>query len=277
MRLVRAFLHKAYSDNLTGLSAMLGYNLMLSLLALALVAVFVFGRVLASHPLEGSVLSDLRNLFPTTTESALSATLDSVRHISTSVGLLAILASVWLAGSFWGALDTAFCRIYHVRCRSWLEQKLFALGMIVVVLLFMATTTLVPAVQSLLIAGVSSFSLSLGAVHGIVFWLTLVIGAVAEFGLLCVIYWAVPNRAVPWRAIWPGGVLATLAVSAIAYGFPVYLRNVSTVGKIRTQYVFILVLLIWFYAVAMSILGGAVVNAMRFELHDTGELRRASL
>ena len=54
------------------------------------------------------------------------------------------MASIWIGSSFWGALDTAFCRIYHVRCRSWVEQKRFALAMLVVVLLFMAATVAVP-------------------------------------------------------------------------------------------------------------------------------------
>ena len=59
-------------------------------------------------------------------------------------GIVALVASVWIGSSFWGALDTACCRIYHVRCRSWVEQKRFALAMLVVVLLFMAATVAVP-------------------------------------------------------------------------------------------------------------------------------------
>jgi len=30
--------------------------------------------------------------------------------------------------------------------------------------------------------------------------------------------------------------------------------------------------LLWFYALALILLGGAVINAMRFELEDTGDL-----
>jgi uncharacterized BrkB/YihY/UPF0761 family membrane protein len=137
----------------------------------------------------------------------------------------------------------------------------------------MAATTVVPAIQSLLLTGVGSLPLSLGAVHGVVFWLTAVAGLAVEFVLLCLIYWLVPNRAVPWGAVWPGGLAATLSVGALAYALPLYLANVSTLARLRTQFVFILIVLVWFYAVAISIVGGAEFNAMRFELHDTGELR----
>jgi uncharacterized BrkB/YihY/UPF0761 family membrane protein len=34
--------------------------------------------------------------------------------------------------------------------------------------------------------------------------------------------------------------------------------------------------LIWFYAIAIIVLGGAVVNAARFEIYETGELKVGS-
>ena len=36
---------------------------------------------------------------------------------------------------------------------------------------------------------------------------------------------------------------------------------------------FVLVALIWFYVLALGLLAGAVINALRFELHDTGTVR----
>ena len=49
--------------------------------------------------------------------------------------------------SFWGAMDTAFCRIYHVECRGWVEQKRWALGMLVVSVLFLAATIALPTFE----------------------------------------------------------------------------------------------------------------------------------
>jgi uncharacterized BrkB/YihY/UPF0761 family membrane protein len=34
----------------------------------------------------------------------------------------------------------------------------------------------------------------------------------------------------------------------------------------------VLIVLIWFYALALIVLGGATMNAMRFELQETGEI-----
>ena len=272
-RATKDFYRKAYEDNLTGLSGMVAYNMLLSVFPLALLALFIAGRVLESGDLEQSVLQDLRQLFPTATDNTLTRALDRVRDTSTGFGVVALVASVYIGSSFWGAIDTAFCRIYHVRCRSWVEQKRFALAMLVVVLLFMAATVAVPTLQSLLVASADDLPLGLSDVPGLIYAVTLAAGLLLLFGILCVIYWSVPNRLVPWRAVWPGALGATLAVGVVDYGFPAYLNSISTIARFGTTFVFVLIVLLWFYALAIIILAGATINAMRFEIHETGELR----
>jgi membrane protein len=251
---------------------MVAYNLLLSVLPLAFLALFIAGRLLESQDLEESVFNDLQQLFPSATENTITTLLDRLVESSTSFGIVALVASIWFGSSFWGALDTAFCRIYHVDCRGWVQQKRFALLMLVVVLLFMAATVLVPTVQSILIAGTGELPFGLDDIEALVFAVTLAGSLVVLFGILCLIYWTVPNRRVPWRAVWPGALAATLAIAIVDYGFPAYLTSISTLARVGTTVVFVLILLIWFYAIAMIILAGGVINAARFELHETGEV-----
>jgi membrane protein len=269
---VKHFYTKAYEDNLTGLSGMVAYNLLLSVFPLALLALFIAGRVLESGDLEQSILQDLQQLFPSAADHTLQRALDRVRDSSNTLGIVAFVASIWIGSSFWGAMDTAFCRIYHCRCRSWVEQKRFALVMLVVVLLLMAATVAVPTVQSILVNGRTDLPLGLDEVRGVVYYATLLAGLLLLFGVLCVVYWSVPNAFVPWRAVWPGAASATAAIGIIDYAFPFYLSNISTIARFGTTFVFVVIVLLWFYALAIIILGGATINAMRYELHDTGTL-----
>jgi YihY family inner membrane protein len=269
---VKHFYWKAYEDNITGLSGMVAYNLLLSVFPLALLALFIAGRMLESSELEQSILSDLQQLFPSAADHTLQRALDRVRDSSNTLGVIALVTSIWLGSSFWGALDTAFCRIYHCRCRSWVEQKRFAFVMLFVVLLFMAATVAVPTLQAILVKGTGDLPLGLDDVEGLVFGLTLAAGLVLLFLILCVVYWSVPNAFVPWRAIWPGAAAATGAIGLIDYAFPFYLSNVSTIARFGTTFVFVVIVLLWFYAIAIIILGGAIINALRYELHDTGSI-----
>jgi YihY family inner membrane protein len=270
-RYLKALYKKGYEDNVTGLSGMVAYNLLLSLFPLALVALFVAGSVLQSPDIEESVLKDLRELFPDAAETTISDTLGRVRDNSTSFGVFALVLSIWFGSSFWGALDTAFCRIYHVECRKWVEQKRFGLVMLVLIIVFMAATVALPTLQTTLVRGARNLPFGLADAGDEVFLVTLALGFVLLFAVLCVIYWSVPNRFVPWRAIWPGAVGATFAIALVDYVFPAYLDE-SPLTQVGSTLVFVMIVLIWFYAIAFVILGGALINALRFEMHDTGSL-----
>jgi membrane protein len=259
-----AFWRKAYEDNLTGLAAMVAYNLLLSVFPFALIALFVAGRVLQSEDLQASVLADLKRIFPAAAETTLSEGVRRLQNTSPTVGIIALVASIWIGASFWGALDTAFCRIYQCECRTWVRQKLFALGMLGISLLFVVVTVAVPTVQAFLVAGTRELPLGLDEVRGLVYWITLVAGVIGLFVALCATYWWVPKEKMPWRCVWPGALGATVAMAIVDLGFPLYLDNISAL-RVGTSAVFVLIALVWFYALAMILLAGAVVNELRFE------------
>ncbi len=262
---VRRFWRVAWESNLTGLASMLAYNMLLGVIPIALLGLFVAGQILSSHAVSTSVLNDLQEVFPGTAEHTLDSLLDEIRTSTTGTGVLALVASLWLGSSFWGALDTAFSRIYGCPSRSWLKQKRFAVSMLLVVLLFMVATVAVPTVQSILRAGVARLPFDLAHVAIVVYAGSLALSLAILFGCLTVIYSRVPHRRVPWRAVWPGALGATIAIGVIDYAFPAYLTNISTIAEFGTTIVFILILLGWFYVLAIIILGGGIVNALRLE------------
>ena len=145
---LRAFWQRAYRENVTGLSAMVAYNLMLAVFPFALLVLFVFGQVLKIGGVETSVLDDLQRLFPNVEQHTLTDVLNRIEDNSTTIGIAAFVGSLWIGASFWGAMDTAFCRIYHVECRGWVEQKRFSFAMLGVVLLFIAASIFLPAIES---------------------------------------------------------------------------------------------------------------------------------
>jgi membrane protein len=267
-----AFWRRAYRENITGLSGMVAYNLVLALFPFALLVLFIFGRILQSESVEHSVLLDLRKLFPAVDVGTLQNTLDHIRSNSTTIGLAAALGAVWIGTSFWGAMDTAFCRIYHVECRGWLEQKRFALVMLLVVILFLAASVAIPTLEAELTHGVQNLPFGLSDVQGVLNALALAVALFIVFAVCCVIYYFVPKGHVPWKSVWPGALFVTLTTGAANAVYPFYLTQVSSVGDVGGTVGFILIALVWFYLVSLSLMAGAVINALRFELHDTGEV-----
>jgi YihY family inner membrane protein len=262
---VKRFWHLAWEAGLTGLASMVAYNMLLAVIPVALLGLFVAGQVLSSTAVQHSVLTDLSELFPGTTRTTLNDLLGEVKDSTTSTGVLALIASVWLGSSFWGALDTSFTRIYRCPGRSWLTQKRFGIVMVVVVLVFMIATVAVPTVQSILVTGAGDLPFDLARITNVVYGISLGVSLALLFGCLALIYARVPNRSIPWRAIWPGALGATIAITIVDYAFPAYLSHISTIARFGTTVVFVLIVLGWFYVIAIIILGGGVVNALRLE------------
>src|ERR1044072_3371652 len=269
---LRAFWHRAYRENVTGLSAMVAYNLMLAVFPFALLVLFVFGQVLKIGGVEESVLSDLQRLFPNTEQQTLTDALTRIENNSTTIGIAAFAGSLWIGASFWGAMDTAFCRIYHVECRGWVEQKRFSFAMLVVVVLFIAASIALPTMESTLVSSTDKLPLGLSDIKAIDTLLLLAATVLVVFGICCVIFWAVPKGHMPWRDVWPGAAFVTISVSVANWAFPFYLSNVSGLSRFGSTMGFILIALVWFYALSLALLAGAVINSLRHELHETGEI-----
>ena len=272
-RWLRAFWHRAYQENITGLAGMVAYNLVLALFPFALLTLFIIGRVIQSPDVEQSVSNDLQHLFPAVDLTTLNHALERIRTHSTTIGVAAAVGALWVGTSFWGAMDTAFCRIYHVECRGWLEQKRWALLMRLVVMGFLAASVVVPTLEAALVHGASNLPFGISRIHGLVNVLLLGAALLGTFLICCVIYYFVPKGHVPWPGVWPGALFVTVTTGIANAVFPFYLAHVSSVGAVGGTIGFVLIALVWFYLVSLSLMAGGVINALRYEMRDTGSLR----
>lgn len=269
---LRAFWHRAYREGITGLAGMVAYNLMLALFPFALLVLFIFGQVIESPTIEASVIDDLEKLFPAVGQETLENTLGNIRESSTTIGVLAAVGAIWIGTSFWGSLDTSFCRIYHVECRGWWEQKRFSLMMLVVTVLFFASTAMIPVLEGAFLRGASDLPFGLGELSFLPNAILLVGALTLTFVIASIIYYFVPKGHMPWRAVWPGALFLTITAGIAQWVFPLYFFEVSSVKEIGGAIGFFLIALVWFYLLALGILAGAVINALRHEVDRTGTL-----
>jgi membrane protein len=91
-----------------------------------------------------------------------------------------------------------------------------------------------------------------------------------------VIFVAVPKAPVPWRSVWPGALFVTLAAGLANWLFPLYLTNVSSLSKLGSTLGFVLIALLWFYVLSLALMAGAVINSLRYEYQETGEIPYAA-
>jgi membrane protein len=269
---LRAFWNRAYKENITGLAGMVAYNLMLAVFPFALLVLFIFGQVVDSPDIERSVILDIQRLFPNIEQEALMNAIDRVRSSSTTIGIAAIVGGIWIGASFWGAMDTAFCRIYHVECRGWVQQKRWSLVMLAALTLLLGASVIVPSIEGAAVSSAEDLPLGLSDI-GPTRTIVLILGGFAvTFAIVAGIYWAVPKGHMPWRSVWPGALFFSVVTSLGNYIFPLYLTNISDLNRVGGTIGFILVALLWFYAISLALLAGAVINSLRHERDDTGRM-----
>jgi YihY family inner membrane protein len=268
---LRVFWERAYRENITGLAAMVAYNLALAIFPFVLLILFIFGQVIDNADVRDSVIRDLQGIFPAAEQDSLTSIVDRIRDSSTTLGVVAAFAAIWIGASFWGAMDTAFCRIYHVECRGWVEQKRFALVMLLVVTLFLAASVIVPVAEGVLASQADDLPFGLDEVGVLRTAFVLAVALVLTFAICALIYYFVPKGHVPWRGVWPGALSVTVTTALGNAIFPFYLAQ-SNIDELGGALGFILVALLWFYLVALALMAGAVINALRYEYHDTGAL-----
>jgi membrane protein len=269
---LRAFWNRAYKENITGLAGMVAYNLMLAVFPFALLVLFVFGQVVNSPDIEHSVVLDIQRLFPNIEQQTLQEAIDRVRASSTTIGIAAIIGGIWIGASFWGATDTAFCRIYHVECRGWVQQKRWSLVMLLGLVLLLLASVTVPTVEAAVLSSADDLPFGLSDFGPLRTLIVVIGGLVATFLIISAIYWAVPKGHMPWRSVWPGALFFSVTTAGGNYIFPLYLNNISDLHRIGGTIGFILVALVWFYAISLVLLAGAVINSLRHERDDTGSL-----
>ena len=275
-RYLRAFWERAYRENITGMAAMVAYNLALALFPFVLLVLFVFGQVIDNADVRESVIRDLQGIFPAVEQDSLTGVVDRIRDSSTTIGVIAAVGAIWIGASFWGAMDTAFCRIYHVECRGWVEQKRFALMMLLVVIAFLAASVVVPVAEGLLTSSADDLPFGLDEVGAVRTLIVLTAALALTFGICALIYYIVPKGHVPWRGVWPGAMFVTATTAIANAAFPLYLTQ-SNIEELGGALGFILVALLWFYLISLALLAGAVINALRYELHDTGSVEEERL
>src|SRR6201986_4812749 len=249
---ILAFWRRAYTENVTGLSAMVAFNLMLAVFPFTLLVLFIGGQVLKIHGVETSVLNDLQRLFPNTESGTINDVLEKIQNNAATIGIAAFVGSVWIGASFWGAMDTAFCRIYHVPCRGWLEQKRFSFAMLGVVLIFIALSIFVPTLESTLVSSTDNLPLGLSGFEVLDKILLLGAALLITFLICSVIYWAVPKAPVPWRAVWPGALFVTIGAGLANWLFPLYLTNVSSLSRLGSPLRFVLLAPLLFFLLLLA-------------------------
>lgn len=241
-------------------AAILAFYAVLSLVPfLGLAFAVTLGMV---EGLADELVAIARNMMPTEAETIIRSQLDKIQDAPpVAVMSISFIMLIWSSSSFFVAIMDAMNLTHSVgESRAWWQRRLRAivLTLIEAILVLGAALSIVVWPHLLAWLGLSRFAITLATV---VQWAIVIVALFLSFSLAD--YFG-PDVDKKWHWLTPGAVLSVICLIAASMGFRLYLQYGSSSSETYGVMAGVIVLLLWFYLAALSLLLGADLNsAMR--------------
>jgi membrane protein len=246
-------------------AAVVAFNIIYAMFPLTLSLAAIGGFVYRGGPARTRLLHAISAAFPAEVAREMTDVVVAAGSHSGLLGAAGFLALFWAGSNLFTALETSFARVFGAAARGIVHQRLVAFLMILV---FSALLVLAVLASNLALLARGATA---ARAHG---WggpaLGLAGGWVFSVLMPLVLYLVVPNVRLPWRAVWPGAVLAGTALQLVTLVFPLYLRYIAGVNRFGDAFSLTFLLMTWSYLVAFILLAGAEVSALRCVVRGPG-------
>ncbi|GGL64695.1 YihY/virulence factor BrkB family protein [Sporolactobacillus putidus] len=251
-------------DNTVDLAATLAYYFLLSLFPLV---IFLFAVLPYLGLTQQELLPFLGRYLPGEVMFLIRQNLGSVFTRSGRLLSVGIIATLWAASSAVNALMRTLNHAYHVKeTRSFFVIQIQAL-LLTLAMIFAIAMTLAVNVFSAALA--QEFFRQIGMTDGftdmwsVVSSLTTFVVIIFIFAFL---YSLGPNMKLKLKEVMIGSVIAGSGWQAASYGFSLYVRYFGHYSSTYGTLGGIIILMLWFYITAMTIIIGGQINAILHHL-----------
>ncbi len=186
------------------------------------------------------------------------------KHVAGVIGILGLLfASSRLFSSMRTILNLVFRISLNGSILRGLAGKLKDFGMVILVLLyFLASTTILPALEIFeQFAEKNSYLQTLGFGFLADFFLSLV-SFIIIFIAFFIMYYLVPQAKLPFKAVILSSFSAAVLWKLAQYFFGLYITNVVSLKQVYGAYVLVIVIAFWIYYTSMVFIVGAEIGQL---------------
>jgi membrane protein len=242
-RLLSAFGSSQAGNYASGLA----FNAFLSMFPLILGLLAILGFATQGASTRDAVRNAILGFFPASAHDELLSTFSAVGRYSGLFGIIGLVGLLWSGSSLFTSMEFSLGMITGARQRGFLRQRAMALAMTI---LFVVSLVATVGINSLI------------ALPGVITYVEPLIGLVVWFVFMLAIYRLVPNRTHRVAELWPGVLIAGIAMEVLTLLWPLYAgltHNFTTYGKALALF---FLLASWLYFLAEFILLGAVANRL---------------
>ena len=255
-----------------GMAAEIAFVLMFALFQALLLTVAVFS-ILGTRPeVFNSIVSFLGSFLPFELYKVIQKQITEISQAGTrGILIISLLGTVWTMTTLMFTLKKNFERSYHIQeTRSFWKVRLILFNIAVVATLLMALSMVLLLFGLQIARYLESMFGYASVLVTLIRVLRLPVAFLVTTLTASLLFWAMINVQERLRDVLPGAFLFCVLWFASTYGFGHYMRNFpyynATYGTLG---VFVL-LMVWMYLTALSLLTGGEVNAEIYRRNSPG-------
>lgn len=263
VKTLRGFWKKASNDWIFNLSAMLAYNLLMTIVPILAMLLSIFGLVLGSlsPATEQHFITSITNGLPGG-QTFIQAALKRLAQNSGWLAILTIILSAWFGSRLFITIEQCFGIIYRLPTRKFIRQNSIALLMMLIFVVLIPILLAVSSAPSFLSSAFVDKLMPNATAARI--WLvvaTAIAGFIVASMLFLVIYIVVPNRPSRVQDAWRGALIAGLLLEVYVVAFPFYTALLLKPNSYGSTAGFAILVLVFFYYFGFILLLGAEINS----------------
>nr|WP_241654907.1 YihY/virulence factor BrkB family protein [Sporolactobacillus shoreae] len=264
---IRLLGKRIVNDHIVDLAATLAYYFLLSLFPLV---IFLFAILPYLGLTQAQVIPFVGQYLPGEVMTLISQNLGGVFTKSGGLLSIGVIATLWPASGAVNALIRALNQAYHVK-----ETRHFILTQVLAICL---TVAMIFAIAMTLAINVASAAWAEGLFHRLGFPDTFsdlwsIVSTLVTFAVIIIIfaflYMLGPNMLLKLRDVIIGAVTAGLGWQLASYAFSFYVRYFGHYSSTYGTLGGIIILMVWFYLTAFTVILGGEINAVCYHL-DAG-------
>ncbi|HEY7126870.1 MAG TPA: YihY/virulence factor BrkB family protein [Ktedonobacterales bacterium] len=258
------FWKKVNNDWVFNLSAMLAYNLLMSIFPLLALLLALFGLFLGGlgKAAQDQFIAGLTNGIPGGGGELIQGALHRLAQGSGVFAIISLVVSAWFGSRLFVAIENCFGIIFRLPSRSFVRQNLIALGMLLIFVVLIPILLAVSALPSFLSTTVVQRLFGPSTATTILLLLiSLVVGYIIATVLFLTIYMVLPNRSLRIQDAWRGALIAGALLEVYVVAFPFYAAQFLKPDSYGSTAGFAVLILVFFYYFGVILLLGAEINS----------------
>lgn len=269
------FWTKVSNDWMFNLAGLLAYNFLMSifpiLLALLAIAGFILNTI--SPGAEQQLVNGIANALPGgssgTGGQIATAAVNNLQRDAGVLFIIGVITAIFTGSRLFVTIENCFGVIFRLRGRNLIHQNIMAIGMLLLYIVLVPIIFLASIVPSAILNAVHAN----GSSTGFGGFLLQVAGVVVSFlvavALFGAIYVFVPNRRVRFNEVWKGTLISAALLVLYELLFPIYESLALKPNSYGAVAGFAIVILVFFYYLAVILLLGAEINSWALGQRET--------